>query len=121
MISIMTKDGFDAMSSKNLACIMRYHANKSPIVYVKITECRNNDGCLVYIRYLNDSFCETEFRSYELCKLWFKRKRSVYATIDHLDSETHDQRSRWEDENDDWETKECEARINYIYNTNNAG
>jgi hypothetical protein len=115
MAQVMTRDGFNAMSSKNLDSIMRYHREKSPMVYVRITERRHNDGCSVYIQYLNDSYCEEEFRSYELCKLWFKRKRSIYATIDHIDSETHDQRSRWEDEND-----EEQAKIDYLYNINNV-
>jgi hypothetical protein len=115
MVQVMTRDGFNAMSSKNLSAIMRYHANKSPMVYVRITEYRHNRGCMVYIQYLNESFCETEFKDYEVCKKWFKQKRSIYATIDHIDSETHDQRSRWEDEND-----EHQARIDYIYNINNS-
>jgi hypothetical protein len=87
MASIMTRDGFNAMSSKNLSAIMRYHANKSPIIYIRIREYANGRGCDCIVRYYDGSRCETEWASYAVCKLWFANKRSISnkATILHVD------------------------------------
>jgi hypothetical protein len=87
MVSIMSRDGFNAMTSKNLASIMRYHYSKSPIVFVRIREYANNRGCDCVVRYLDGSKCETEWCSYAVCKLWFAGKRSISnkATILHVE------------------------------------
>lgn len=88
MASIKTNDGFNAMSSNGLACIMRYHATVAQIVFVRIREYPNGRGCDCIVRYFDGSICETEWGSYEVCKAWFSRKRSIssVATILHIES-----------------------------------
>lgn len=101
MVNIMNRAGFNAMSSKNLSAIMRYHRTVSPIVYIRIIQYENGRGCELFVLYLNGSKCEEDFASYEVCKKWVARKRSLKnAVVYHVTSELHKIRDAYDYEDD---------------------
>ena len=77
MYRVINSKGFDTMVSKNLRCVMRYHASVSPIVLIKITYHKHSGGCDFLAVYFDGSTFETTFTSYVVCEKWIGRKRSL--------------------------------------------